>query len=148
MLIYASLEEAFFPFLTHWESDTITIMMTSIVSATLTWVFTGDLKALLMKEHEIKIREERFVTHESTMLGANHYLNNILNMFQLIQLDVEDFGSVSPETLESIDKEIWKMQMEVKEMGQLIEPTKANIEQFIRARLVGNRSNNNLELFI
>jgi len=82
-----------------------------------------------------ELSDERAKTHHSTLLASEHYLNNALNQFQLILLTLESSGSVDQELLSQIKESIFKTAKEMKEFGQLENPTRENVQKFISERL-------------
>lgn len=87
--------------------------------------------------HKLKdaIRDERSRTHQATMMATYHYLNNALNQFQLVLLELDTKGWVNPEILTEIKASIHKTATEMREFGQMEDPTKENVEKFINDHL-------------
>lgn len=78
---------------------------------------------------------ERVRTHQSTMMATYHYLNNALNQFQLVLLHLETTGTVDLSLVADIKSSINKTAFEMREFGQLENPTRENVEKFIQERL-------------
>ena len=87
------------------------------------------------KRIEARLREEKLHLYNATIQGAHHYLNNAVNMLQLVNLETEDGGQVNPATLKQLNLEIMKTQTELIDLGKLDDPTPVKINQFIKDRL-------------
>jgi CheY-like chemotaxis protein len=81
------------------------------------------------------IEDERHSTHQATLLAAYHYLNNSLNQFQLVLMELEANGSIDVELLKEIKNSITKTAEDMREFGQLKNPTRENVQQFIKDHL-------------
>jgi len=88
----------------------------------------------LMKFREA-IEKEISKTHQATLMAAYHYLNNALNQFQLVLMQLEIKGSVDDAVLQAIKASMKKTAEEMREFGQLEHPTRENVEKFIKDRL-------------
>ncbi len=136
MSIYESGKQfAFGDKLSLWQSHLMTILFTSVLSAVISWVFWRRLELILLHRKSIEVREERARTHQATMFAAHHYLNNALNQLQLVQVELEDAGTVDPQTIKLLGETIKKSSHELRELEHIDDATRENISRFIRDRL-------------
>ena len=136
MSVYESGKQfAFGDKLSLWQSHVMTILFTSALSSVISWVVWRKLELILFHQKTIEVREERSRTHQATMSAAHHYLNNALNQLQLVQVELEDTGTVDPQTVKLIGEAIKKSSHELRELGEMDDATRENISRFIRDRL-------------
>jgi CheY-like chemotaxis protein len=88
-----------------------------------------------MQRFKKVIEEERSTTHQATLMAAYHYLNNSLNQFQLVLMELETKGCVDDELLQEIKASIVKTADDMREFGRLENPTKESVQKFIKERL-------------
>ncbi len=81
------------------------------------------------------IKEERSKTHQATLMATYHYLNNSLNQFQLVLLELETKGRVDEAILREIQQSIFKTAQDMREFGQMENVNRENVEKFINDRL-------------
>lgn len=81
------------------------------------------------------IDEERSRQHQATLAATFHYLNNALNQFQLVLLELQTKGFVEPDILNEIRQSIFKTAKEMREFGQLEHPSREHVEKFIKDHL-------------
>jgi len=93
------------------------------------------MRQQLRKVIELERLEERAKTHQATLFAAHHYLNNALNNFQLVIIEIENNNNINHELLQKIQDSIFKIADEMREFGQLENPTQENVEKFIKDRL-------------
>ena len=86
-------------------------------------------------EAENKLVIERGKTHQATLVATYHYLNNALNEFQLVLLELETTGSVNKVLVEQIKASISRTASEMREFGELKSPTAADVHKFIQDHL-------------
>ncbi len=86
-------------------------------------------------EAEKKLEVERGKTHQATLVASYHYLNNALNEFQMVLLQLETTGTVNKTLVEQIKASIHKTASEMREFGQLKSPTHEDVHKFIQDRL-------------
>jgi methyl-accepting chemotaxis protein len=93
------------------------------------------MRRQLRKVIDLERSEERAKTHQATIFAAHHYLNNALNNFQLVLIEIENNHHINNELLQKVQDSIFKIAYEMREFGQLENPTKENVEKFIKDRL-------------
>lgn len=135
MTIYEALKQALFGHLSLWGSHLITILFTSCISALVVWGFSERIKYYLSKEKEIELREERIAIHQATMGGTMHYLNNILAMLELLAYKTKKLEQFEPDLFDEIEKRVFSIQEEIKGMSEISNPTKKDIEAYLKLRL-------------
>jgi len=88
-----------------------------------------------MQRFKKAIEEERSNTHQATMMATFHYLNNSLNQFQLVLMELETKGRIDEELIQEIKASIDKTATEMREFRLMENPTKENVQKFIKDRL-------------
>lgn len=135
MTLYESAKQIMMGEMNLWVSHAITIVFTSIMSASVAWLISDRLQSYYSRIKEVELREERLNTHRAMMYGTSHYLNNMLNILQLVKFKVEETGTIDPEMLNAIDDSLHKMKQDIQNLGMIDEPTKDNIEKFVNNNL-------------
>ncbi|OGS67625.1 MAG: hypothetical protein A2522_06625 [Gallionellales bacterium RIFOXYD12_FULL_53_10] len=92
-------------------------------------------KKLTICQRKITQNETRLVVYKSAMSATQHYLNNTLNMFELIKYEFEEDGSVSKDTFQLLQRELAKTQNHVAELANLDNPTPENINAKVKQSL-------------
>jgi CheY-like chemotaxis protein len=88
-----------------------------------------------MQRFKKAIEEERSDTHKATLLASYHYLNNALNQFQLVLLELETKGNIDEALLQDLKTSIVKTADDMREFGHLENPTRENVQKFIKEHL-------------
>jgi hypothetical protein len=88
-----------------------------------------------MQRFKKAIEDERSDTHKATLLASYHYLNNALNQFQLVLLELETKGSIDDSILQELKASIVKTADDMREFGHMKNPTRENVQQFIKEHL-------------
>lgn len=88
-----------------------------------------------LKSFNETVENERQEAHQATMMATYHYLNNALNQFQLVLMQLEMHGHVEKEIVQELKDSIQKTAYEMREFGQLKSPTRENVQKFINERL-------------
>ena len=91
--------------------------------------------SLTMEKFKEAILEERSKTHQASMAATYHYLNNAINQFQLIFLELETIGHVNPATIREIKRSLEKTVKDLAEFKNLKNPTKETVKNFINDHL-------------
>jgi hypothetical protein len=134
--VYEALKEIFLHgVLTPWQSHSMTIVYSAIISGLTAWYFGGKLRLILEGIHEADVIRERERTHDATMAAAYHYLNNLMNSISLVNMELDATGTIDKEILKEINQSISKMSKELRELGQIDNATRENIDHFIQSRL-------------
>ncbi|MEA3415486.1 MAG: hypothetical protein U9R02_04905, partial [Thermodesulfobacteriota bacterium] len=99
MTIYETIKETIFKgTLTPWQSHTITIIVTSFLATFTTIIIRSWSENILKKEQIIELQQQKLTIIKLLLNAVHHIVNNVLNYFQLIKLEVEDEGTVKKET--------------------------------------------------
>ena len=125
MTIYEAIKEAIFKgILAPWQSHTITILVTSFLATFATMIIRSWSDSILKKEQIIELQQQKLTTIKLLLNAVHHIVNNFLNHFQLIKLEVEDEGTVKKETLELLDESIEETRQQLKILEEIREPDK------------------------
>ena len=125
MTIYEVIKEAIFKgSLTPWQSHTITILVTSFLATFTTIIIRSWSESILKKEQILELQQQKLATIKLLLNAVYHIVNNFLNHFQLIKLEVEDEGTVKEETLEILDRSIEETRQQLKILEEIREPDK------------------------
>lgn len=132
-----------FQLVNHWGQDYLTdsaihwttSLIAGLIVAVIAWVYVRKLHSVHLQMGALEIQAERTRTHQATMVATYHYLNNALNQFQLVLLQLDAKGFVDKEILEEIKASINKTAKEMQEFGYLENPTRENVEKFINEHL-------------
>jgi len=125
MTIYEVIKEAIFKgTLTPWQSHTITILVTSFLATFAAMIIRSWSESILKKEQIIELQQQKLTTIKLLLNAVHHIVNNFLNHFQLIKLEVKDQGTVRKETLELLDKSIEETSQQLKILEEIREPDK------------------------
>ena len=78
---------------------------------------------------------EKLALFGAAMTASMHYLGNSISSFQLIELEVEEYGTVSKETLVTISLLLANTKYHLKCLSALESPTAQEIYKYIREDL-------------
>ena len=96
------------------------------ICGTLVALFTRDYVIQSSRDHYRKHSEQLCrQTHTRTARAAQHVVNNVLNSLQIIRIDMENDGYVSPSSLELLDKSIADAEHRIYLLGHIREPGRA-----------------------
>ncbi|MBI3524600.1 MAG: hypothetical protein HY066_08740 [Betaproteobacteria bacterium] len=132
MTVYEATKQQIFGEMSLWESHAITVVFTSVIAAVISWWLSQKFHAHFA---ETKLAEERINTYQSAMRATSHYMGNILNIFQLIELDIDASGKISEESLQMIYRELQKTEVNVRGLSLLETPTPENVARFVKENL-------------
>ena len=76
--------------------------------------------------------EERCKTHQSTLKVTYHYLNNLLNEFQYVLLQLEQKGKVDDDVIRAIKATMNKTILDLRAFENLKNPTSERTDKFIK----------------
>ena len=130
MTVYEGCKESIFHgTLTPWESHTITIIMTSLF-ATLAGIMAHvRARSLLAKEREVELQFQKLQTVKLLLQAVNHIVNNFLNHFQLLKLEMEETGKINEATLKLLDESIEEAGKQIRILESIKDPAdKANYD--------------------
>jgi len=132
MTVYEATKQQIFGEISLWESHAITVVFTSSIAAAISWWLS---KKFHTHFAETRLAEERINTYQSAMRATSHYLGNILNIFKLIELDMDASGKISEESMRMIYAELQKTESSVQKLTLLETPTQENVARFVKENL-------------
>ncbi len=124
--------------LTDFESHLLFTIVITFLTAGVAWFFTRKLDSAYKDLEAARSNEERRKAHQATMFATYHYLNNALNQVNLLILQIESGSEMDQEVLEELKKSINKTSREIRELGEMTDVTKENVEKFINSRLTAS----------
>lgn len=132
MTLYEATKHQIFGDLTLWESHTITIVFTSVITA----IFSGLIATKLRAHYEkTKTTQTRLETYEAAMRATSHYVGNMLNMVKLIEVEFKVSGEISHDSVQELSEMLRLTESSVRGLCALEDPTRENVEQYVRANL-------------
>ena len=131
LLNHAALQEHLPDLSIHW----IIAAVAGLIMAATTWIFVGKLRSIHHQMKLLEMEHERHKTHQATMIATHHYLNNTLNHFQLVVMQLKVKGKIDPEYLDEIQISINKTVKELREFGEMKNVTRDNVDKFIEEHL-------------
>ncbi len=135
-VVFEAIKEFFYQgVLTSWQSHAMTIAYSAVISGLVAWYFGGKLRLILERLKEADVIHEREKTHKATMSASFHYLNNLMNNISLVNAELETTGTIDKELLKEVNLSISKMSKELRELGNIDNATRENIDKFIQSRL-------------
>ena len=125
MTVYESTKELIFKgTLSPWQSHTITIIVTSLLATFAAVVIRFWSDDLLKKEQVVKLEQQKAYTLTLILKAVYHIVNNFLNHFNLVKVDLQNSGTVKQETLDILDKGIQDVSQQLKILEELHDPDK------------------------
>jgi len=125
MTVYESVKELIFRgVLTPWQSHTITIIVTATIATITASVMHSWVLSILLKENEIKSKEQSLLSLELILSAVNHIVNNVLNYFQLVKMEIEKNGKLREETLKLLDENIKEADKQMEILNKIKDPEK------------------------
>lgn len=123
MTLYEGCKESIFHgTLTPWQSHTITIIVTSLLATVAVIMARARAVALLAKEKEVEVHFQKLQTVRLLLEAVNHIVNNFLNHFQLIKLEMEDTGKINEATLKLLDESIEETGKQIRVLESIKDP--------------------------
>lgn len=117
MFVYELIKEWLFAgSLTPWESHAITIVVTASLATLAACLLRDWSHRLDLQQQAIEVERQKAVSVRLLLSTTQHIVNNVLNQFQLIQLEAEQ-GEVREETLKLLENSV----AEAKEQIRLLE---------------------------
>ncbi len=124
MTIYESIKEFLFDgALTLWQSHAITIIVTSIIATLSASVMRTWILSVHLKEKEIQSKEQSMLSFRLVLSAVNHIINNVLNYFQIIKLDIENHGKIDSERMRLLEEGIREANKQVKILNEIQKPS-------------------------
>ncbi len=134
MLGFESTKEFFLTgVLSSWQSHSMTISFTTFMSIIVTTAVIKRIGALKQKELEIKLQEEqlnslnqlkkeKLNSIKQVTQVAQHHVNNLASNLSIVQLELENEGALSQQTIESLNQAIATSTSELNKLGTLENP--------------------------
>jgi len=132
MICYETLKDLIFHDLTQFESHAVTVIFSSTLAAIISWFVYDKISAFQARLNQT---EERMKTYRSAMYATEHYLNNMMNMFQLIEFEHKENGLISPNTIKMLREEMNKTNTSVRDLCRLEDPTVENVASHVKQSL-------------
>lgn len=107
---------------TIWQSHIITIIFTSLIATIVSLSMMNWVEKIETRKKEIELQEARLRTLKITMRTVHHIVNNFLNRLLLIQLESEEKGTISEESLKKLEEDITAVSRQLMELGDLENP--------------------------
>ena len=108
--------------LTPWQSHWITIGFSTLVSLVVMLFVVNRLLGLERQTVAIQLKEEKIKSVKQVMKVVHHYVNNLANNLNLVELEIEQDETVSKETLDALDEAIRQTTETMKQLGDLEDP--------------------------
>jgi len=123
MAAYEALKEFVFEgTLTPWQSHTITIIITSFIAMLTASVMQSWVIRVHLKQKEIESKEEVISSFNLVLSAVNHVMNNVLNYFQLVKLELDDNGNVTKETMKLLEDNLQEAHKQMNILNQIQNP--------------------------
>lgn len=135
MFTFEVLKELFLQDIEHWQSRAATILFTSALAATATWFISKTLQAFNQHVKALELKEVQLATHQTMMRASYHYICNVLNMISLVELELDEAGTVNQKTIDTIKSAVTKIQAELHELETLDNPTFERINDYLNEKL-------------
>lgn len=127
MTLYESIKELFFKgTLSPWESHIITIIVTAIIATISASIMRSWVFSIYLKEKELEVKEQSFVSFKLILSAVNHIVNNVLNYLQLVKLEVDENGKVSNEIITLLEESINEADKQMKILNKIQKPDDPN----------------------
>lgn len=114
------------------QSHLVTILFTSILASAISLIIYKKVSAY---KNIVTQNEMQLEVYKSAMSATQHYLNNTLNMFELIKYEFEEDGAVSNNTFQLLQRELTNTQTHVSGLVNLDNPTPENINAHVKQSL-------------
>lgn len=125
MTVYETVKELIFKgMLTPWQSHTITIVVTAFLATFSAVSIRSWSDKLLRKQQRLQLQQQKIVTLKLILKAVHHIVNNFLNYFQLLKLDMRKHGAVRDETIERLKCGIKEVAEQLRVLEELEEPEK------------------------
>ncbi len=125
MTVYETVKELIFKgMLTPWQSHTITIVVTAFLATFSAISIRSWSDKLLRKQQQLQLQQQKIVTLKLILKAVHHIVNNFLNYFQLLKLDMRKHGAVRDETIERLNCGIKEVAEQLRILEELEAPEK------------------------
>ncbi|MBI3222358.1 MAG: hypothetical protein HYZ46_04660 [Nitrosomonadales bacterium] len=132
MTVYEATKYRIFGRLSLWESHVMTIVFTSMIAALLSGLIARKLKSYY---DNTRTAQARLEIYEAAMRATSHYVGNMLNMAQLIEIEFNNSGTINHDSVRELGAMLRLTELNVQGLCSLENPTKENVEQYVKANL-------------
>ncbi len=108
--------------LSRWESHIMTIIFTTLLSLLISTILIYRYRDVRRKQELMRLKKEKLKTLKQAMFNANHYVNNLSNNLQLVQMELDNKKSVSQETVEMLTGAIHDTTLELNKLSNIDDP--------------------------
>ncbi len=108
--------------LSPWQSHSITIIFTTSLSLVISTILLYRYRDVRRKQEMVRLRNEKIKTLKQAMFNATHYVNNLSNNLQLVQVELNHEKTVSRDTLEMLTEAIKATTLELKKLSNIENP--------------------------
>lgn len=123
MTIYEVAKEVIFQGqLTLWQSHSITILITSFLATFSAIAIRSWSDSILKKEQVIKLQQQKILTLKLILNAVQHIVNNFLNHFLIVKLEIKKNGTVKEATLALLDSSIEEAKNQLKILEDIKDP--------------------------
>lgn len=124
MFVYELLKEWLFAgSLTPWESHAITIVVTASLATMAACLLRDWSHRVDLQQQEMEVERQKALSMRLLLSTTQHIVNNVLNQFQLIQLEAEQ-GEVREETLKLLERSVAEAKEQIRLLECIDDPAK------------------------
>ncbi|HEO65875.1 MAG TPA: hypothetical protein ENI73_08400 [Spirochaetes bacterium] len=100
----------------------MTIIFTTLLSLLISAILIYRYRDVRRKQELMRLKKEKLKTLKQAMFNANHYVNNLSNNLQLVQMELDNKKSVSQETVEMLTGAIHDTTLELNKLSNIDDP--------------------------
>ncbi|GAB3093546.1 hypothetical protein G8770_06610 [Aestuariicella hydrocarbonica] len=124
MFVYEFIKEWLFDgSLSPWQSHAITIVVTSFLATFAACLLRSWSNKLLLQQQTLELERQKAVSMRLMLSATQHIVNNLLNQFQLIQLEAEQ-GEVKQETLDLLERSVAEAKEQIRLLESIDDPAR------------------------
>ena len=105
--------------LTPWQSHAITIVFTSLLATLAASLMRSWVLSVLAKEKALDAKTQSLTSSELILTAVNHIVNNVLNYFQIINLEIQKEGSVKQESIDLLNESIIEAEKQIQTLNSI-----------------------------
>jgi len=99
--------------LTPWQSHAITILFTSLLATLSASMMRSWMLSVKAKERDLELKTQSLISSELILTAVNHIINNVLNNFQLINLEIQKEGRVKQESIDLLNESVKEAEKQI-----------------------------------
>jgi hypothetical protein len=120
MSIYEGAKEFLFEgSLTPWQSHAITIIFTAMLATLSAFFMRSWVLSVKAKEKELEAKTQSLTSIELILASVNHIINNVLNYFQLINMEINKEGRVKQESLDLLNESVKEAEHQIRVLNNI-----------------------------